>query len=148
MPEAGPGFGDNDAVAGVAGVVAELDGLVDAEAKDLLGQVANVLGAVVRDAGKAVAVDEDVGGGGDAIFAGEGAGVEDDAVGDAAGAGEVFTAAALDLVGVGTAQVDDEPDTGHKDDNAHGDAGEKARVAVVQLLGEALEKRLHSSSQG
>ena len=36
--EAAPAFGDDDAVAGVAGVVADLDGLVDAEAGGVFGE--------------------------------------------------------------------------------------------------------------
>ncbi len=121
--------------------------MVDAEAEDLIGEMADVLGAVVGDAGEAVAVDEDVGCWGDAVVAGEGAGVEDDAVGDAACAGEVFAAAALDLVGVWAAEVEDEPDEADEDYDAYGDAGEEARVAVVQLRGETLEKRLQGSWQ-
>jgi len=68
-PEAGPGFRNQDAVAGVPRVVAELDGLIDAVAEDEVGEFGDVLGAVVGDAGEAVAVEEYVGCGGDAVFA-------------------------------------------------------------------------------
>src|ERR1700679_1970155 len=67
QPEAGPGFGNDDAVAGVARVVAHLYGLVDAEAEDLVGKGGDVLRAVVDEARDGVAVDEDFGGGGDAV---------------------------------------------------------------------------------
>jgi hypothetical protein len=133
LPEARPALGDDDAVARVAGVVAKLHGLVDAEAEDLVGQRANVLRAVVGDAGEAVAVDEDVGRWRDAVIPGEGAGVEDDAVGDATGEGEMLAAAALDLFWRRSAQIDDEPDQPRDEDNSSGDAGEEARVAVVEL---------------
>ena len=62
--EAAPGFGDYDAVAGVAGVEADLDGEVDADLADVLGEVGDVLGALVGDAGDAIAVEEHSGSGG------------------------------------------------------------------------------------
>ncbi len=148
MPEAGPCFRDDDAITGVAWVVAELDGLIDTKTEDAVGEMADILGAVVRDTGQAVAVDKNVGGGRDAVVAGEGTGVEDDAIGDATGKCEVFAAAPLDLVGRGAAQVDDEDDEGDKDNNACGDTAEKAGVVVMQLRGKALEERLQGSSQG
>jgi hypothetical protein len=148
LPEAGPALGDDNAVAGVARVVAKLNGLVDAEAEDLVGQEADVLCAVVGDACEAVAVDEHVGGWGDAVVAGDGAGVEDEAVGDAAVEGKVLAATALDLFGRGAAQADDEIDERRDKDNSSGDAAEEARVAVVQLSRKTLEKRLQGSSQG
>ena len=63
--EAAPGFGDDDAVAGVVGVVADLDGEIDADVADEFGEQGDVLGALVGDAGDAVGVDED---GGDALL--------------------------------------------------------------------------------
>jgi hypothetical protein len=36
--EAAPGFGDDDAVAGVVGIVADLDGKIDADVADQLGE--------------------------------------------------------------------------------------------------------------
>ena len=57
--QAVPGFGYYDAVAGVAGVEADLDGEVDAELADEVGEWGDVLGAFVGDAGDLVAVEED-----------------------------------------------------------------------------------------
>ena len=63
----------------------------------MVGKPRDVLGAVVGDAGEAVAVDEDFGRGVHALIAGKRAGVEDETVGDAAVGGEVLAAAALQL---------------------------------------------------
>ena len=60
--QAVPGFGDYDAVAGVARVEADLDGEVDAELADEVGEWGDVLGGLVGDAGDLVAVEEDGGG--------------------------------------------------------------------------------------
>ena len=105
--EAAPGFGDDDAVAGVVGGVADLDGEVGADVVDEFGEGGDVLGALVGDAGDAVVVDDDVGGGGGFFGCGWGGiglcvglrdeGVHDGAVGDAAGAGEEFAALAFEL---------------------------------------------------
>ncbi len=84
LPEARPLVGDEDAVAGVAGVVSDLDRLVEPEAEHEVGECRDILRAVVRHAGDAIAVQQYLGCGGRAVFPGERAGVEDDAVGDAA----------------------------------------------------------------
>ena len=97
--EAGPGFGDDDGVAGVAGVEADLHGEVDADVADVFGEGADVLGALVGDAGDAVAVDEGIGDGVGGVVGP--AGLGDAAVDDAAGGGEVFAALALELIFVG-----------------------------------------------
>ena len=60
--EAVPGFGDYDAVAGVAGVEADLDGEVDADLTDEIGEWGDVLGGFISDACDLVAVEEDGGG--------------------------------------------------------------------------------------
>ena len=57
--EAVPGFGDYDAVSGVAWVEADLDGEVDTDLADEVGERGDVLGALVGDAGDLVAVEED-----------------------------------------------------------------------------------------
>ena len=119
--------------------------MVDAEADDLVGQAGDILSAVVGDAGEAVAVDQDLGGGRDAVFAGEGAGVEDDAVGDAAGAGELFAAAALDFFSRGAAQVNDEPDEAGECDDAGCDAADEPGIAMVQQPSEVLEGGIQGS---
>ena len=54
-----PGFGDYDAVAGVAGVEADLDGEVDADLTDEVGEWGDVLGGFISDACDLVAVEED-----------------------------------------------------------------------------------------
>ena len=126
--EAAPGLADDDAVAGVAGVVLDLDGLVDAEAGGAIGDGGDVLAAVVGDAGDAVAVHEQLGGGAGAFFAVEGAGVDDAAVGDAALRGEVFAAAAFELGGGRTAAASDQPGDDACDDEACGDTGGEARM--------------------
>ena len=71
--QAVPGFGYYDAVAGVAGVEADLDGEVDADLADEVGEWGDVLGALVGDAGDLVAVEED--GGGVGVDAGRGVGL-------------------------------------------------------------------------
>jgi len=112
----------------VARVVADGNGLVEAISADLLGEHGDILRAVVDDAGEAIAVDEDFGGGVEAVFAGEGAGVEDEAVGDAAVDGEVLAAAALKLFGRGPARDDEPPDSADEQDDAGGDGSGDAGV--------------------
>ena len=142
-PEAGPGFRDQDAVAGVAGVVANLDRLVDAVAEDEVGQAGDVLGAVVGDAGEAVAVEEDLGSGGDAVFAVEAAGVDEVTVGEAAGEGEVLAAAALQLFRSGTVGADDPHDGACEDDDSCGEAANDAGIVAVEQLREMVEGSVH-----
>ena len=96
--EAAPRFGDDDAVSGVAGVVADLDGLVNAVAGGAFGQQRDVLGAVVGDAGDAVAVEQKVRCGAGAFSAVEGARVDNAAVGDASVESEVLAAAATYII--------------------------------------------------
>lgn len=102
--EAAPGFGDDDAVAGVAGVEADLDGEIDADVADVVRQQADVLGTLVGDARDAVAVGEDAGRGGWAVGGGvrEPLSFGDAAVGNAADLGEVVSAGLLDLCGCGS----------------------------------------------
>ncbi len=95
--ETAPAFGDDDGVAGVARVEAHLHGEIDADVADVLAQGADVLGALVGDAGGAVAVDEGVGHGTGDVAGPVGLG--DAAVDDAAGGGEQLAAIALDLLG-------------------------------------------------
>ena len=124
--EAAPLFRDDDAVAGVARVVADLDGLVDAVAGGAFGEEGDVLRAVVGDARDAVAEEQDVGRGADAFVAVVGAGVHNAAVGDAAVEGEVLAAAALKLDGGWTAAADVEPDATARGSDARGDASNEA----------------------
>ena len=148
LPEAGPGFGDEDAIAGVAGVVADLDGLVDAVAADAVREAGDVLGAVVGDAGEAVAVEEDFGGGGNAVFAVEGAGIDEVAVRDAADGCEAFAAAAFDFFRGGAARADDEPASGSEDEGTCGDAAYEAGIMVLEQLREMVEGAFHGVRQG
>jgi hypothetical protein len=113
--QAAPGVGDNDAVAGVVGGVADLDGEVGAYATDVFGEGGDVLGALVGDAGDAVVVDDDVGGG-DGVRRLRGGvwtagfidhGVHYGAVGDAAGGGEEIAAFALEFFGAGPFALED-----------------------------------------
>ena len=143
LPEAAPGFGDEDAVAGVAGVVADLDGLVDAVAEDAVGQERDVLGAVVGDSGETVAVEKNLWSGGDAVFAVEGTGVYEVAVGDAADGGDVFAAATLQLFGGRAAGADDEVGGCASDDDAGSDAAEDAGIVVLEQLRELVEGTFH-----
>jgi len=114
--EAAPGLSDDDAVAGIVGVVADLDGKVDAKVADVLGEGGDVLGALVPYTGDAVLILKDAGRwlDGDDVrrwrlvaSAAAGAlvecGVDEGGVGDAAAAGEKLAALALDLVGIGFA---------------------------------------------
>ena len=110
--QSGPGVGDDDAVAGVAGVKTDLDGEVDADVADEVREVVDVLGALVGDAGDDVTVDEDFGdGAGGWGFGGVfgAVGVGDAAVCDASGGGEGVAAELFDLVG-GEAAAGEEPD--------------------------------------
>ncbi len=143
MPEARPGFGNKDTVARVAGVVAHLDGLVEAEADDAVGEARDILGAVVGDAGEAVTVDEDLGCGGDTVFAIEGEGVYDDAVADAAFGGDALTAAALYLFWGRGAPADNEPDQDAKDDSANDQRHDEAGIAVAEMLLKLVECVAH-----
>jgi hypothetical protein len=124
--EAAPGFGDDDAVAWVVGGVADLDGQVGADVVDLVGEGGDVLGALVSDAGDAVVVDDDVGGGGGFFGLGWGGigaglrneGVHDGAVGDAAGGGKEFAALAFELFGGGIVageEIGGNASCGHQD---------------------------------
>lgn len=105
--EAGPGVGDDDAVAWVAGVETDLNGEIDADVADEVGKGVDVLSALIGDAGDDVAVDEDFGqvdGIGGVVGRMVGAeGVGDAAVGDAAGGGDGVAAELLDLVWGGSA---------------------------------------------
>lgn len=93
--EAGPGFRDDDRVTGIAWIETNLNGKIDAYVANVVGERADILGALVGDAGDAVAVDEGVGGG---VFGFVGpAGLGDGAIDDAAGGGEVLATLALDL---------------------------------------------------
>lgn len=141
LPEAGPALGDEDAVAGVARVVADLGGLVDAEAEDEVGEERDVLRAVVGDAGEAVGVVEDVWGGRGAVFAVEGAGVGDDAVGDAAGGGEALAAAALHFFRRRAAEVEDKADEDGQQKKQDDNAADDARVACLQEVEQMVQKR-------
>ena len=133
QPEAAPGFGDQYAVAGIADVVPDLDGLVEAIPEDVVGKARDVLGAVVGDAGEAVAVEKDFGAGGDAVFAVEGAGVDEMAIGDAAGEGELLAAAALELFCSGAAGADEPVGGGCCDDDTGGDAADEAGVQITKF---------------
>ena len=109
-----PGVGDDDAVAGVARGVADLDGEVGTDAADVTGEGGDVLGALVGDTGDAVVVDND-GGRGDGLLGGfrefvcvigglAGSvdyGVHDSAVGDAAGESDEVAAFAFEVFGGG-----------------------------------------------
>ena len=141
LPEAGPGFADQDAVAGVAGVVAQGDGLVEAESADLVGEHGDILRAVVGDSSEAVAVDEDLRGGIEAFIAREGTGVHDEAVGDAAEAGKVLASSSLQLFGGGAVRDDEPPDAGGQQDDGNGDGSSDAGV-VPDCIDGWLAKRL------
>ena len=148
--EAAPIFGDDDAVSGVAGVVADLDGLVDAVAGSAFGEKGDVLRAVVGDAGDAVAVEQEVGRGTDAFGAVVGAGVDDAAVGDAAVEGEVLTSAAFELDGRGATAADVKPGGTARSGDARGDSGGDARVrrdaGLLEQSGNMGEKRGHGGT--
>jgi hypothetical protein len=149
LPEAGPVVGDKDAVAGVSGVVTDLDGLVEAEAEDEFGERRDVLCAVVGDSCDSIAVEEHLWCGRGAVVAIEGAGVEDDAVGDAANLYDVIAAAAFELEGGGALEIDEEPGeaTARYDacDDATGDAGVRADLGLngTGEVGKLLEMRNH-----
>ncbi len=119
-PEAVPGFGDDDGVGGVLAVVADLDGVVEAEIFDERGEGGDVLRALVGDAGDAVTVDEGARlgfGGGD---------VDEGAVDDAAEGGETLAAALLALQGGGAAlEEDDDDDGGDRGDDGCGDGADR-----------------------
>jgi hypothetical protein len=97
--EAAPRLGDDDAVAGIAGIEADLDGEVDADVANVIAEGGYVLGALVGYSGYAIAIDEDTGGRGWAVSGGirQPVGFSDAAVRDAADPGEVVAASAFDL---------------------------------------------------
>lgn len=94
-----PGFCDDDAVAGVAGVEADLDGQVDADVADIVWQEGDVLGALVGNAADAIAVHEDAGGGGRGVggYVCDPLGFGDAAIGDATDPCDVVAAGTLYL---------------------------------------------------
>ena len=101
--EARPGLSDDDRIAGVAGVKADLDRKIDADVANVFGERANVLGALIGNAGDAIAVDEGVGCG---IFGFVSpARLRDAAINDAAGCGKVVAALALDLFLIGLLSI-------------------------------------------
>ena len=93
--EAGPGLGDNDRIARVAGIKAHLNRKIDAHVANVFGERTDVLGALVGDASNAISVDEGVG---CSIFGFvRPSCLGDAAINDTAGRGKVVTALALDL---------------------------------------------------
>jgi hypothetical protein len=129
--EATPGFGDDDAVTGVLWVVADLDGEVDAEVADVLGEASYVLEAFIAYAGDFVLITQDIGWG---VFDVEGvglgvgaavgtieAGVDESCVGDASLGGEELATLAFDLFGAGAAVVEDVRGDADGGDHAKGD---------------------------
>jgi len=147
-PEAGPGLGNEDAVAGVARVVPDLDGLIEAEAADAVGEAGDVLRAVIGDPCEAVVVEEDVRGGGDAVFAVERAGVDEIAVRDASGESDVFAATALEFFRGGAARADQPPDCDEEEDNADTEGGDDAGVIALKQLPEVVDALVHGDGQG
>lgn len=141
--KAGPGLAHDQAVAGVVGVVAHLDGLVQAEAADTVAKHGDILGAVVDDATEAIAEEEDFGLFGEAFVAAEVAGVEQKAVGDAAARGEELAAAAFDLFGRGAMQADVKPkaeaDQQERSSHGSGDTGIDPMQGMRQLVEVALQ---------
>jgi hypothetical protein len=128
--EAAPGFGYHDAVAGIVGIVANLDGKIDAEVADVLSEAGDILHALVTNTGDAVLIVEDAGWrldplredlrvficGTAACALVEGV-VDEGGVGDAATFGEELPAQTLDLFGVGFAmEVNVEGDAGDSGD--------------------------------
>ena len=112
--QATPGFSDHDAVAGVLGVVADLDGEIDAEMADVLRKTGYILEAFVADSGDFVLIAEDVGG---RIFGAEirlgaavgtiKAGVDERGIGNATARGEELAALTLYLFCGGPTVVED-----------------------------------------
>ena len=98
--KAAPRLGYDDAVAGIAGIEADLDGQVDADVADVIAERGDVLSALVGDAGDAIAIDEDAGGGGGWALGGgvaEPVGLGDAAVRYATDLCKVVAADTLDL---------------------------------------------------
>jgi hypothetical protein len=89
---------------------------------------------VVGEPGERVAVHEHLGGGGNAVVVVEGAGVEDEAVGDAAVVGELFASTAFDLEGGGAAGADVPHEQPGEQDDGESEGGEQAWVCVLQVL--------------
>jgi len=129
--EAAPGFGYDDAVAGVFGIVADLNGEVDAEVANVFGEAGYVLQALVAYAGNFVLITKDIWRG---VFyaeiAGFGfgatvgtieAGVDESCVGDASLGGEELATLAFDLFGAGAAVVEDVRGDADGGDHAKGD---------------------------
>jgi len=126
-----PGLGDDDAVAGVLGVVANLDGQVDAEMADVLGEASDILKAFVADTGDFVLITQDIGRGvfdaeiarfglGAAVGTIE-AGVDQGGVGDASLGGEELATLTFDLFRGRAAVVEDVRGDADGGDQAKGD---------------------------
>ena len=104
-----PVLGHDNAVAGVTRIVADLDGKVNAQVADVVGEARNILGALVRDPGDAVAVDEhvrreqivwrNVEGAADAVILRAAIDADDAAIDDAASNGEGGAALEFNLLG-------------------------------------------------
>ncbi len=141
--EAAPVFGDDDAVAGVARVEADLDGEVDAHLMDEVGEGGYVLGALIGDAGDLVTVEQHggsvAGERGVRLGAGVGARVEvgrggpasvgDAAVGDTSGEGELVAAETFALFGGGSTADIDVGSGGTNGNDAGSDADQVPRRA-------------------
>jgi hypothetical protein len=93
--QAAPGLGDDDAVGRIVRIVTDLDGQVDAQAADVVGQSGDYLAAFVGDAGDTVVVDDDLRRA-RKLFVGCGD-IADTAVGDTANVGEEIAAIAFYL---------------------------------------------------
>jgi hypothetical protein len=126
-----PGFGDDDAVAGVLGVVADLDGEIHAEMADVFGEAGYVLQALVAYAGNFVLIAKDIWRG---IFYAEiagfdfraavgpiEAGVDEGGIGDPSLSGEKLTALTFDLFRGRAAVVEDVRGDADGGDHAKGD---------------------------
>lgn len=140
--QAAPGFGYDDAVTGVLGVVADLDGEVDADVADVLRETGYVLQAFVAYAGHFVLIAKDIGWG---VFDARAGGFGVDAavwtveadvyqggVGDATAGGEELAALALDLFRAGAAVVEDVSGNADGRDYAEGD---RANLVGTEMQG-------------
>jgi hypothetical protein len=126
--EPAPGLSDDDTVAGVFGVVADLDGKVDAEMADVLGEAGYILEALVAYAGDFVLITQDIRW---RVFEGEArgfgvgaaveTGVDQGGVGDTAAGGEELSALTFELLCAGAAVVEDVGDDADGGDHAKGD---------------------------
>jgi len=141
LPQARPCFADQDAVAWVARVVTERDGLVQTVATDLVGEHGDILRAVVGEAGDAVAIDEDLRGGIERFFVREGAGVLDEAIRNAAVKREVLAAPALQLFRGGSARDYESPKGDGRDNDSNSTPGGDAGVLSYGVPG-AVQSRL------